>query len=129
MLIYLTEYLTRFHSGFNVFGYLTLRAILSALTALVLSFALGPAVIQRLSLRRVGQSVRQLGPPTHLPKAGTPTMGGALILLAIVVSTLLWSDLSNRFVWIVLIVTLAFAAIMFASSAAIARARTKGDLL
>ncbi len=113
MLIYLTEYLTRFHSGFNVFGYLTLRAILGALTALVLSFAMGPAVIQRLSLRRVGQSVRQLGPPTHLPKAGTPTMGGALILLAIVVSTLLWGDLSNRFVWIVLIVTLAFGGIGF----------------
>ena len=113
MLIYLAEYLTRFHSGFNVFGYLTLRAILSALTALVLSFALGPAVIQRLSLRRIGQSVRQLGPETHLPKAGTPTMGGALILLAIVVSTLLWSDLSNRFIWIVLIVTLAFGAIGF----------------
>ncbi|MCZ6498221.1 MAG: phospho-N-acetylmuramoyl-pentapeptide-transferase [Gammaproteobacteria bacterium] len=113
MLIYLAEYLTRFHSGFNVFGYLTLRAILSALTALVLSFALGPAVIQRLSLRRIGQSVRQLGPETHLPKAGTPTMGGALILLAIVVSTLLWSDLSNRFIWIVLIVTLAFGGIGF----------------
>ncbi len=113
MLIYLAEYLTRFHSGFNVFGYLTLRAILSALTALVLSFALGPAVIQRLSLRRIGQSVRQLGPETHLPKAGTPTMGGALILLAIVVSTLLWSNLSNRFIWIVLIVTLAFGGIGF----------------
>ena len=113
MLIYLAEYLTRFHSGFNVFGYLTLRAILSALTALVLSFALGPAVIRRLSLRRIGQSVRQLGPETHLPKAGTPTMGGALILLAIVVSTLLWSDLGNRFIWIVLIVTLAFGAIGF----------------
>lgn len=113
MLIYLAEYLARFHSGFNVFGYLTLRAILSALTALVLSFALGPAVIRRLSLRRIGQSVRQLGPETHLPKAGTPTMGGALILLAIVVSTLLWSDLSNRFIWIVLIVTLAFGGIGF----------------
>ena len=87
MLIYLAEYLTRFHSGFNVFAYLTLRAILSALTALALSFAMGPYVIQRLSARRVGQQIRQVGPQSHLPKAGTPTMGGALILLAIIVST------------------------------------------
>jgi len=113
MLIYLTEYLTRFHSGFNVFGYLTLRAILGALTALALSFAMGPYVIQRLSARRVGQTIRQLGPASHLPKAGTPTMGGALILLAIMVSTLLWADLTNRFVWIVLVVTLVFGAIGF----------------
>ncbi len=113
MLIYLAEYLTRVHSGFNVFGYLTLRAILGALTALVLSFAMGPFLIQRLSMRRVGQNIRQLGPETHLPKAGTPTMGGALILFAIVVSTLLWGDLTNRFVWIVLIVTLAFGVIGF----------------
>jgi len=113
VLIYLAEYLTRLHSGFNVFGYLTLRAILGALTALVLSFAMGPLLIQRLSMRRVGQNIRQLGPETHLPKAGTPTMGGALILFAIVVSTLLWGDLTNRFVWIVLIVTLAFGVIGF----------------
>ncbi len=113
MLIYLAEYLTRIHSGFNVFSYLTLRAILGALTALALSFAMGPYVIQRLSARRVGQPIRQLGPESHLPKAGTPTMGGALILLAIIVSTLLWADLTNRFVWIVLIVTLAFGVIGF----------------
>jgi phospho-N-acetylmuramoyl-pentapeptide-transferase len=113
VLIYLAEYLTRVHSGFNVFGYLTLRAILGALTALVLSFAMGPFLIQRLSMRRVGQNIRQLGPETHLPKAGTPTMGGALILFAIVVSTLLWGDLTNRFVWIVLIGTLAFGVIGF----------------
>jgi len=113
MLIHLAEYLTRFHSGFNVFGYLTLRAILSALTALALSFALGPYVIQHLSARRVGQTIRELGPQSHLPKAGTPTMGGALILLAILVSTLLWANLSNRFVWIVLLVTLAFGIVGF----------------
>ncbi len=113
MLIYLTEYLTRFYSGFNVFGYLTMRAILGALTALTLSLAMGPFLIHRLSMRRVGQNVRQLGPETHLPKAGTPTMGGALILFAIVVSTLLWGNLTNRFVWIVLIVTLAFGVIGF----------------
>ena len=113
MLIYVTEYLTRFHSGFNVFNYITMRAILGALTALVLSFAMGPFVIQRLSSRRVGQPIRELGPQSHLPKAGTPTMGGALILLAIVVSTLLWANLTNRFVWIVLLATLAFGLIGF----------------
>jgi phospho-N-acetylmuramoyl-pentapeptide-transferase len=113
MLIWLTDYLTRFHTGFNVFGYLTLRAILGALTALVLSFAMGPAVIERLSRRRIGQTIRELGPNTHLPKAGTPTMGGALILLAIVSSTLLWANLSSRFIWIVLIVTLLFGVIGF----------------
>jgi phospho-N-acetylmuramoyl-pentapeptide-transferase len=113
MLIYLTEYLTRYYSGFNVFGYLTLRAILGALTALVLSFAMGPYVIQRLSRRRIGQPIRELGPQTHLPKAGTPTMGGALILLAIVISTLLWANLGNRFVWIVLTVMLVFGVVGF----------------
>jgi phospho-N-acetylmuramoyl-pentapeptide-transferase len=113
MLMYLTEYLTRFYSGFNVFNYLTMRAILGALTALVLSFAAGPYLIQRLSQQRIGQQIREVGPVTHLPKAGTPTMGGALILLAIAVSTLLWADLDNRFVWIVLIVTLAFGVVGF----------------
>jgi phospho-N-acetylmuramoyl-pentapeptide-transferase len=113
MLMLLAEYLTRFHSGFNVFAYLTLRAIFGALTALVLSFAMGPYVIQRLSQRRVGQQIREFGPQSHLPKAGTPTMGGALILLAIVISTLLWANLENRFVWIVLTVMLLFGVIGF----------------
>jgi phospho-N-acetylmuramoyl-pentapeptide-transferase len=113
MLMLLTEYLTDVYSGFNVFSYLTMRAILAALTALVLSFAAGPYVIQKLTIRRVGQSVRDDGPKTHLPKAGTPTMGGALILLAITISTVLWGDLYNRFVWIVLGVTLVFGAIGF----------------
>jgi len=111
MLLYLSEYLTQFESGFNVFSYLTLRAILGALTALILSFIIGPRMIAKLSLSQVGQPVRELGPPTHLPKAGTPTMGGALILTAIVVSTVLWANLENRFIWIVLFVTLAFGAI------------------
>src|SRR5690606_15553583 len=111
MLLYLTQYLTRFESGFNVFNYLTLRAILGALTALVLSFVIGPRMIARLSMNQSGQPVREYGPSTHLPKAGTPTMGGALILTSIVVSTLLWADLQNRFVWIVLFVTLAFGII------------------
>jgi phospho-N-acetylmuramoyl-pentapeptide-transferase len=111
MLLYLTEYLTQFESGFNVFNYLTLRAILGALTALVLSFVIGPGMIAKLSLNQVGQPVRDHGPSTHLPKAGTPTMGGALILTAIVVSTVLWANLENRFIWIVLFVTLAFGVI------------------
>ncbi|MBH97119.1 MAG: phospho-N-acetylmuramoyl-pentapeptide-transferase [Rhodospirillaceae bacterium] len=113
MLIYVTDYLAQFHSGFNVFSYLTLRAILGALTALILSFAMGPLFIQRLSSRRVGQSIRKLGPESHFPKAGTPTMGGALILVSILAGTLLWANLSNRFVWIVLITTIAFGAIGF----------------
>lgn len=111
MLLYLTNYLAEFESGFAVFNYLTLRAILGALTALTLSFVIGPKLIARLSVNQVGQPVRSEGPVTHLPKAGTPTMGGALILTAIVVSTVLWADLENRFIWIVLFVTLAFGVI------------------
>ncbi len=111
MLLYLTQFLTRYESAFNVFNYLTLRAILGALTALVLSFLIGPRMIARLSLNQSGQPVREYGPSTHLPKAGTPTMGGALILTAIAVSTLLWADLENRYVWVVLFVMLAFGII------------------
>jgi phospho-N-acetylmuramoyl-pentapeptide-transferase len=111
MLLYLTEYLTQFESGFNVFSYLTLRAILGALTALILCFVIGPRMIAKLSLNQVGQPVRDHGPSSHLPKAGTPTMGGALILTAIVISTVLWANLENRFIWIVLFVTLAFGVI------------------
>ena len=108
MLLYLTNYLAQFESGFNVFNYLTMRAILGALTALVISFVIGPRMIASLNRNQVGQPVRIDGPLTHLPKAGTPTMGGALILTAIVVSTILWADLENHFIWIVLFVTLAF---------------------
>ncbi|MDA0679071.1 MAG: phospho-N-acetylmuramoyl-pentapeptide-transferase [Proteobacteria bacterium] len=112
MLFYLTEYLAQFETGFNVFSYLTMRAILGALTALVLSFIIGPKMISRLSMNQAaGQPVRADGPNTHLLKAGTPTMGGALILTAIVVSTVLWADLENRYIWIVLFVTLAFGVI------------------
>ena len=111
MLLYLTEYLAQFESGFNVFSYLTMRAILGALTALVLSFVIGPRMIRKLSVNQVGQPVREEGPDTHLLKAGTPTMGGALILTAIAFSTVLWADLENRFVWVVLFVTLAFGVI------------------
>ncbi len=113
MLLYVTEFLTRFESGFNVFGYLTMRAILGALTALLISLLVGPWMIRRLSFHQIGQTVRDYGPESHLPKAGTPTMGGTLILVAIAISTLLWADPSNRFVWIVLLVTLAFGVIGF----------------
>jgi phospho-N-acetylmuramoyl-pentapeptide-transferase len=111
MLLYLTNYLAQFESGFNVFDYLTMRAILGALTALVISFVIGPRMIAKLSMNQVGQPVREEGPVTHLPKAGTPTMGGALILTAIAVSTVLWADLENTFVWVVLFVMLSFGVI------------------
>ncbi len=111
MLLYLTKYLAQFESGFNVFNYLTMRAILGALTALTLSFIIGPRMIERLSVNQLGQPVREDGPDTHLLKAGTPTMGGALILTAIAVSTVLWADLENAYVWIVLFVTLSFGVI------------------
>ena len=111
MLYDLTQYLAQFHSGFNVFQYLTLRSILGVLTALIISLILGPRMIRYLSSYNIGQRVREDGPESHLSKAGTPTMGGALILVAIVVSTLLWVDLSSRFVWIVLFVTIGFGTI------------------
>lgn len=111
MLLYLTEYLSQFESGFSVFQYLTLRAILGALSALLISLLLGPYIIRKLSYHQVGQFVRDDGPQSHLSKAGTPTMGGALILASIIVSTLLWADLSNRYIWVVVVVTLVFGAI------------------
>ncbi len=111
MLLYLTNYLAQFESGFNLFSYLTMRAILGALTALMISFIIGPRMIKRLSVNQLGQPVREDGPETHLLKAGTPTMGGALILTAITISTLLWADLENFYVWIVLFVTLSFGVI------------------
>lgn len=111
MLYALTEYLTQFYSGFTVFQYLTFRAILGVVTALAIALLIGPAMIRRLTVGNVGQQVRDDGPESHLSKAGTPTMGGALILVAVAVATLLWSDLTNRFVWIVLLTTLAFGAV------------------
>lgn len=95
----------------RVFNYLTLRAVLAALTAFFIALALGPAVIRELRKLKVGQAVRQYGPKSHLVKEGTPTMGGILILIAVGASTILWMDLSNRFVWVVLFVTLSFGAI------------------
>ncbi len=111
MLLELFTWLAGFNPDFNVFVYITLRGILGALTALALSLLLGPAFIRRLVRKQVGQPIRQLGPESHFSKAGTPTMGGALILFCIVVSTLLWSDLGNRYIWTVLLVTLTFGVI------------------
>src|SRR5512139_2774473 len=113
MLRHVAAWLAQYHSVFHVFGYLTLRAILAALTALAISLLVGPRMIRWLAEYQVGQRVRSDGPQTHLSKAGTPTMGGALILAAIVAATLLWADLANRFVWVVLLVTIAFGLIGF----------------
>jgi phospho-N-acetylmuramoyl-pentapeptide-transferase len=111
MLLELALWLRELHSGFNVFQYLTVRAIFAALTALAVALLLGPRMIRSLTARQIGQTVRSDGPQTHLSKAGTPTMGGALILLAVAAATLLWADLANRYVWITLLVLLAFGGI------------------
>lgn len=111
MLLLLADYLTQYFTVFGVVKYLTFRGILGALTALGLSLVLGPMMIRRLNHLQIGQSVRHDGPQSHLSKSGTPTMGGALIILSIFISALLWSDLTNRYVWVVLAVTLAFGAV------------------
>jgi phospho-N-acetylmuramoyl-pentapeptide-transferase len=113
MLLDLAEVLIDYYGGFRVFQYLTFRAILGVLTALLISFMVGPVMIRWLSSYKIGQNIRECGPESHLTKAGTPTMGGALILVSIAVSTLLWADLTNRYVWVVLLVTLGFGAIGF----------------
>src|ERR1043165_2322632 len=111
MLLELAQWLSRDIRAFNVFQYITLRAVLACLTALLLSFIVGPAMIRKLTAYKIGQAVRNDGPQTHLTKAGTPTMGGALILVSITIATLLWGDLTNRFVWVVIVITLGFGAI------------------
>ncbi len=111
MFLILADYLQQFESGFAVFQYITLRSILGTITALVLSLMVGPAMIRKLSSYKIGQQIRDDGPQSHLSKAGTPTMGGALILVSIALSTLLWSDLSSLKVWVVLGVTLSFGLI------------------
>jgi phospho-N-acetylmuramoyl-pentapeptide-transferase len=111
MLLALTQWLAQDIRAFSVFNYITLRAVLSALTALFITFLLGPTMIRKLTAYKIGQSVRNDGPQTHLIKAGTPTMGGALILVAISITTLLWGDLHNQYVWVVLLTTLGFGAI------------------
>src|SRR6202044_81715 len=113
MLLILTEYLAKFYSGFHVFQYLTLRGILAAVTALLMGLLIGPRMISLLSHYQIGQVVRSDGPQSHLLKSGTPTMGGGLILVAMGIGTLLWADLSSRFVWVLLGTTLAFGLIGF----------------
>ena len=111
MLMWLSEQLLFLDPGFGVFQYLTLRAILAACSAMLISMLVGPFVIARLNDLQIGQTIRSEGPESHLAKAGTPTMGGALILLAVLGSTVLWADLDNRYVWIVIVTTTAFGAI------------------
>jgi len=113
MLVWLAEYLTQYYSFFNVFSYLTFRAIISTLTALVISLYFGPKLIRYLQNMQIGQTVRDDGPESHLIKTGTPTMGGILILASIVISVLCWADLSNSYVWIVLFVIVSFGTIGF----------------
>ncbi|SER30969.1 phospho-N-acetylmuramoyl-pentapeptide-transferase [Nitrosomonas sp. Nm51] len=111
MLLEFSQWLAQDIRAFNVFSYITLRTMLAALTALAISFLIGPVMIRKLTAYKIGQSVRDDGPQTHLIKAGTPTMGGALILVSIVLTTLLWADLSNRYIWVVLLTTLGFGII------------------
>ncbi len=127
MLMYLAEYLTRYHTGFNVFQYITLRTILGVLTALFIALVIGPSMIRHLTRFQIRQNVRDDGPQSHLSKAGTPTMGGVLILVSIIASTLLWADLDNRFVWVVMTTTLLFGVIGFVDDyLKLARRNSKG---
>ncbi|HEV2978362.1 MAG TPA: phospho-N-acetylmuramoyl-pentapeptide-transferase [Casimicrobiaceae bacterium] len=111
MLLALANWIAPEVRAFNVFAYITLRAVLATMTALIISFVVGPGMIRKLTEYKIGQSIRDDGPQSHLIKAGTPTMGGALILVSIAITTLLWADLRNRFVWVVLLVILGFGAI------------------
>ncbi len=111
MLLALANWIATDVRAFNVFTYITLRSVLATMTALMISFVIGPRMIRKLTEYKIGQSVRDDGPQTHLIKAGTPTMGGALILVSIIITTLLWADLRNRFVWVVLLVTLGFGTV------------------
>lgn len=111
MFVWLTQYLVEIHTGFRVLQYLTLRAIFGVLTALGVSLILGPWLIRILRQHQIGQSIRTDGPKSHLSKSGTPTMGGSLILVSIIVSALLWSDLTNHYVWVTVLVTAGFGAV------------------
>ncbi|CAH1207214.1 phospho-N-acetylmuramoyl-pentapeptide-transferase [Candidatus Nitrotoga sp. BS] len=111
MLLKFAQWLSQYNSVFSVFNYITLRAVLAAMTALSISFLVGPMMIRKLTAYKIGQAVRNDGPQTHLIKTGTPTMGGALILTSIAITTLLWADLNNNYVWVVLLTTLGFGAI------------------
>lgn len=111
MLLWLAQYFQQDIGPLRVFNFITFRAVFATMTALAIGLVAGPAVIRMLARLKVGQAVRQDGPQTHLIKSGTPTMGGVLILICIGVSTLLWADWSNRFIWVVLVVTLGFGAV------------------
>ncbi|MDD3883987.1 MAG: phospho-N-acetylmuramoyl-pentapeptide-transferase [Gallionella sp.] len=111
MLLALAQWLSIDVRAFSVFNYITLRAVMAAMTALIISFMLGPWMIRKLTAMKIGQSVRSDGPQTHLVKAGTPTMGGALILMSVAITTLLWGDLHNAYIWVVLFTTLGVGAI------------------
>lgn len=111
MLLWLSQYLAEIYSAFGVFQYLTLRGILSVLTSLGMTMLVGPLMIRRLNFHQIGQSVRDDGPESHFSKKGTPTMGGALILVGVFISTFLWGDLGNRYIWAVLFVTFVFGAV------------------
>jgi len=113
MLLLFVDFLTNLDSGFRVLHYLTFRAILGVLTALTISFLIGPVMIRKLTRNKIGQSVREDGPQSHFSKSGTPTMGGAMILFAVAISTLLCADLTNRYIWVALLVTLAHGVIGF----------------
>jgi len=127
MLLWLADYLSQYHRSFHVFQYITFRTILSALTALIFALWFGPCMIAWLSKKQLGQQVRNEGPESHYRKAGTPTMGGALILLAITVACLLWGNLANRYFWVVLLVTLSFGVIgWFDDYRKVSRKNTKG---
>ena len=111
MLLWLAQFFQQDVGPLRVFGFISFRAVFATLTALAIGLMAGPAVIRLLTRLKVGQAVRTDGPQTHLVKSGTPTMGGLLILIAITISTLLWCDWSNRFIWVVLIVTIGFGII------------------
>ncbi len=113
MLLYLADWLSQYDSFFRVFHYLTLRAILGILTALMIALFVGPTMIRRLTVHKVGQTIRELGPESHFSKAGTPTMGGALILVAVAFSVLMWGNLGSHYLWVLLGVTIAFGGIGF----------------
>ncbi|MBC3870596.1 phospho-N-acetylmuramoyl-pentapeptide-transferase [Undibacterium oligocarboniphilum] len=114
MLLWLAEYFKQDLGLLRVFGFITFRAVFATMTALAIGIFAGPAVIRMLTRMKVGQAVRSYGMETHLVKSGTPTMGGVLILIAIAISTILWADLSNRFIWVVMIVTLGYGAVGWA---------------
>src|SRR5262249_40161806 len=108
MLLWLSSWLAKYFHVFHVFQYLTLRAILSTLTSLMIALLFGPRIIRQLSVLHVGQVIREDGPQSHLSKKGTPTMGGTLVIISILISTLLWAELTNRYIWIILFITLSF---------------------